>query len=322
MKCIKLRLIFVACILWALFACNDAATSSPKSNTEPVTSGRHKVYKGNLTVFVDEGLKNVIRQQIDVFEYLYDSVKVHATYTHPSEVLDSFRSKHAGVIVITRELDQREIEQMKRINTIYPRQVMVSYDAVAMICNRQAPEWDLDYTALKHLFSPGNNAKVKLVFDNQKSGTVSFVLNNLGYKGQPSENVYALKSADEVVEYCSKHTDAIGFIPYSFISDMDDVNAQRITKRVKILSLRAKNAAGETVRVSANQSDIADGSYPLTRPVNAVLKFGHGDNIEWLFVNFMFKEKGARIFLKAGLIPARIPEREINVNTGSIWLRS
>jgi hypothetical protein len=27
------------------------------------------------------------------------------------------------------------------------------------------------------------------------------------------------------------------------------------------------------------------------------------------------KEKGAKIFLKAGLIPAKMPEREINVNS-------
>lgn len=309
----------VCCVLWLMLqACNSGNTPSPAKSEHYTDVGKDKMYKGELTVFVDEGLKPVMQQQIDVFEYLYDSVKVNVKYTRPNEVIDSFRSKHAGVVVITRDLDKREIEQMKATDTIYPREVLVSYDAVAIICKKQKQEIDLDYTGLKNLFSPEATGKVKLVFDHQDASTVSFVLQKLGYTGQPSKNVYALKSADEVIDYCSKQTDAFGFIPYSLISDADDAKAQAILKQVKILSLRAKNAKGETVWVSANQSDIADGSYPLIRPVNAVLKYGHGDNLEWLFVNYMYKEKGARIFLKAGLIPARMPEREINVNTNAV----
>lgn len=308
-----------ACLmLLVLQACNSSTTPPPAKNDNRTDIGKDKVYKGELTVFADEGLKPVIQQQIDVFEYLYDSVKVNVKYVHEKEVIDSFRSKHAGVVVITRDLDNRELEQMKATDTIYPREVLVSYDAVAIICKKQKEELDLDYTGLKNLFSPEATGKVKLVFDHQDASTVSFVLQKLGYTGQPSKNVYALKSADEVVQYCSQNVDAFGFIPYSLVSDVDDVKAQAILKQVKILSLRAKNAQGEVVRVAANQSDIADGSYPLIRPVNAVLKYGHGDNLEWLFVNFMYKEKGARIFLKAGLIPARMPEREINVNTDAV----
>jgi phosphate transport system substrate-binding protein len=144
------------------------------------------------------------------------------------------------------------------------------------------------------------------------------VLNKLGYQEKVSPNVYALQSVNEVIDYVSQNKNVIGFIPFNTISDSDDMRVKETLKRIKILSLRAKNKEGDIVRVSANQSDIAEGDYPLIRTLNTVTRSTSDDNLELLLVTFLSKAKGAKIFLKAGLIPVTIPEREVIVNESEV----
>jgi phosphate transport system substrate-binding protein len=281
-------------------------------------SGKNKIYKGELTVSVDETLQTVLKQEAEVFQFLYDSIQLNTTYGNESELLSRFRNGKADVLVLARELKESEKQALKEQDTIYTLEMRVAYDAVALIGNAGFNDNDLDIAFLKSLFDVKNKNGYKLVFESNHSSCVDYVLNTLGYKEKVSGNVYGLKSPDEVIAYVEQNKDAIGFIPYSFLSDTDDERVKGILKRIKILSLRVQNSKGEVEKVSANQSDIASGTYPLIRTVNTITRFTHSDNLERLFVNFLYKEKGARIFLKAGLIPANMPEREINVNTEGV----
>ncbi|MCS6934828.1 MAG: substrate-binding domain-containing protein [Chitinophagales bacterium] len=306
-------------VLWFVCACNNPSAQHKGGSATPYgDAGRHKTYKGEVKVFADYSLAPVLRQHKEVFEYLYDSVKLNISYTFGDDALDSFRQQKNSVLIITRALLASEKEQMKNRDTLYPREVMVCYDAVALIAGIKSPFSYFDVDDLRKLFTAGAGDKIKLVFEHQKSGAVTQVLNAMGFNGKPTDRLYALHSADEVIQYCTRQTDAVGFVPFAMLSDNDDPNVQKMLTQVKILSLRLQNEKGETVMASATQSDIAAGVYPLARPVYAIIRYGHGDSPAWLFVNFLYREKGARIFLKAGLVPARMPERQINVNTGPL----
>jgi phosphate transport system substrate-binding protein len=303
-------------LLVLLLLASSCARQKPNDNTES-TTGKGKVYKGNLNISVDESLQTIMQQQAEVFQFLYDSVHLNVTYAPQPELLQRFRNEEASVLIMARELTDLEKNALKRQDTIYTLEMRVAYDAIAMVAHPSFDHSQLDLAYLQSLFASKQNSQTKLVFEGSKSSSVEHVLNTLGYKETVSPNIYALKSADEVVSYVEQNKDVIGFIPYSFLSDTDDKRVQQILKRIKILSLRTLNE-GKEVRVSANQSDIANGTYPLIRTVNTVTRYTHSDNLERLFVNFLYKEKGARIFLKAGLIPVKMPEREINVNTEGI----
>lgn len=289
------------------------------NSAEPLL-GKYKVYKGELRVAVDQSLEPIMTQETEVFQYYYDSVNLKVDYNNESEMLKSFRNRKTDVLVMARELTPTERESLKEQDTIYAREMKIAYDAVALVGNSAFDDTDLNVALLKDYFNPA--AKItnrpKMIFDNQHSSCVNYILQLLGYKEKVSSNVYALKSVEEVIDYVEHSPNAIGFIPYSYLSDLDEERVQTIRKRIKILSLRVQNSEGKEERVNANQSDIASGAYPLIRTVSTVTHFTYTDNIEWMFVNFLYREKGARIFLKAGLIPAKMPEREINVNTGSL----
>lgn len=307
--------VVTGCLLFSLYACKQKAVAP-----EPPQNTRYTTYTGELNVDVDAGLEFIMRQQVEIFSYLYDSVKTNVAYKSEKEILEDFKTRKAKLIVLPRVLTQQEIESYKVNDTIYIRQLPVAYDAVAIIAGKEYDDSKLDLATLKKYFDPKNQgaATPQLVFENKSSGTVRFVLDTLGYKEKVSANVYALKSGEEVINYVAENKNSIGFVPFNMLSDGDDERVKKILTQIKVLSLRTKTLSGEEIRVSANQSDIAAGDYPLTRTVNTITHYTYQDNLELLMVGFLSKAKGAKIFLKAGLMPVKVPEREINVNEGDL----
>jgi len=307
----------VYCLLF-IVCCSSCAQKKTQQDVQQ--ESRFKTYKGELRVEADAGLESIINQEKEIFDFNYDSVHTTLTYKNEKEMLDDFRSRKTDVVVLSRKPEQSEINDFKNLDTIYLRIQPVAYDAVALIGSKDFNDKDLSMDLLKKYSAPENSSATnpKLVFENQNSSSVRFVINTLGYKEKVSPNVYALQSMQEVIDYVSRNKNVIGFIPYNAISDTDDERVKKTLEQIKILSLRAKNEGGEAIRVSANQSDIATGDYPLRRTITAITRFTYEDNLEWLFINFLVREKGAKIFLKAGLIPVKIPEREIVVNESEV----
>ena len=285
-----------------------------------VNVGREKIYTGELVLDVDPGLEPVMRHQQEVFEYQHDSVKLNIRYRNESEMLADFRNKKATVLIMCRALDSTEQRSLISHDTLYVREIKIAYDAVALIGNKAFSDKGLDIETLKRYFSPANTSTdgPRMVFEDQHSSVVKFVLSKLGYKEKVSNQVYALKSTEEVINYVKNNKNAIGFIPFNFLSNVEDQRVKNVLDSIKILSLRTKDKAGKDISVSSNQSDIALGDYPLTRNIYAEMRFSYEDNLDWLFVNFLFKERGGKIFLKDGLIPARMPARDIDVNTDGL----
>ncbi len=283
------RLVASACLLMILLCCS-CGKKSTEGESKAVT--RYDTYTGALSVSCDAGLEPIIKQHKEVFEYLYDSVQLRIGYKTEKEMFADFRSKKSGVMLLARPLTEGEIKSFKNSDTIYIKQLPVANDAVALIGSTDFDDKDLDVALLEKYFDPKNSSQSPpLVFGDQNSSVVRFVLDYLGYKEKVSANVFALKTNEEVIDYVSKNSNVIGFIPFNLISDTDDERVKKLLERIKILSLRAKTTEGGTTRVSANQSDIITGDYPLIRKLNAVTRYTRVDNLESLFISFLCKEK-------------------------------
>lgn len=306
-------------LLFMASCAQQADKKTAPSTTAEKNIGREKYYTGKLAIGVDTSIAPIIKQQTEIFTFLNDSVELEETYSNEEILLDKFRKREISVVIIPRQLQAKEIERFKERDTIYIRQIQLAYDAIAMIGNKAAKNKKMTWDELKRSFSPTSNVStLKLVFDRTNESVLKNTLNLLGYKDKVSHNVYAVNSLEEVINYVSANKDAIGFIPYSYISDTDEERVRAILDRVKLFSLSVKDKEGKDRMASANQADIAEGIYPLTHHISALSRFSYSDNLEWLFMNFMFREKGARIFLKGGFVPAKMPERAINVNPNPI----
>jgi len=308
---------------WVLVSCFFASCSqrAPEKSGKGDASNEQVVDSTGtrLNVDADPGIEHVLNYEKHIFEFQNDSLRVNISYKNEAEMLEDFRTGKADVLVMARELDTVEKESLISRDTIYVRELQVAYDAVALVGNKAFNDADLDMEKLKNAFNPAANdpASYQMVFDDQQSSVVKFMLRKLGYKEKVSSHVYALKSPAEVIEYVKKDKNAIGFVPFNFISDFADSGTMRIFDSVKILSLRSKDEDGNSIRVSANQVDIVTGHYPLRRNICTVMRYNY-KHLDWQFVNFLYKERGARIFMKDGLIPAHIPALDIEVNTDGL----
>ncbi len=292
--------------------CTSCTDNTAKNSSERTPKNK-EVYSGSLNVAIDETLNQIMAQQIELFEYYYDSVKVNVQYVSDDELMRLLRNKKIDVAVFSRELTKNERDAMKSADTLYLRELTVAYDAIAVIAKRNFNDSTLDSVRLGEYLNGKVNA-LDLIFDNENSSVVKYIFGKYGIASKAESNIYAVKNADEVINYVSEKENSIGFISYSKISDEDEFKTKQKLKGIKVLGFN-KHLGDSEIRVSANQSDIAEGVYPLTRPINTVMRLSHNDNLEWLFVNFMYRQKAARVFLKSGLIPALMPEREIKVNT-------
>src|SRR6185436_7266847 len=102
------------------------------------------------------GLEPVLKQQLEIFEFAHDSVKISVQYKTDKEMLDDLRQRKAQVLVTTRMLEEAEKEALKEKDTVYIREITVAHDAVALIGNRKFDDKALDVEQLKTYFNPNN----------------------------------------------------------------------------------------------------------------------------------------------------------------------
>jgi phosphate transport system substrate-binding protein len=63
---------------------------------------------------------------------------------------------------------------------------------------------------------------INVIFDNTRSGNIRYFKEHFELTDNLSENFFAVKSNQEVIEYVSRNPDALGIISVNWISDKDD----------------------------------------------------------------------------------------------------
>jgi len=185
---------FVVYCLSLLVFYSASCTQKKSTDVEAKLQTKYTTYTGELNVDVDAGLEPIIKQEEEIFDYMYDSVQTNFSYKNEKEMFEDFKNKKATVLLLSRELEKAEIDNLKNLDTIYVRQLPLAYDAVALIAGKDFSDKDLDMELLKKYFAPQNSSASfpRLVFENKNSSSVRFVLNTLGYKEKISPNVFAV----------------------------------------------------------------------------------------------------------------------------------
>ena len=108
----------------------------------------------------------------------------------------------------------------------------------------------------------------------------------------------------------SENKGSIGIVGFNWILDMTQKKSELLNK---IRTLSVENALGakkDGLFYKPSQSNISLGVYPFTRPIY-VLNYQPNMGLGLGFSAFLTGDRGQRIFLKAGLLPATMPGRDI-----------
>lgn len=272
---------------------------------------KETILEGTATFYVDESVFPIIEDELAVFQTEYKA-KINLVAKPESEVVNALLSDKTAVVILSRNLSETEKKSMA-IKQINPKVTHFATDAVTFITNKKSKDTLLDLQEAVNLMQ-GKKSKIKsLVFENPNSGTVSAMNALAGLEAHTKhEGIYSMNSALEVMKYVSNNPDAIGVIGLNIILQPDP-KWQGLVDSIKVMAVRnVKNQKNDINYYKPNQSNLALGLYPLKRDLY-MLNFQGYAGLGMGFASFIAGERGQRIVLKSGLLPVRIPSRNITI---------
>jgi phosphate transport system substrate-binding protein len=308
----KFKFVFLSFTALILFACSDS-----KGPTDTATSG-------NITIAADESLKPIIDAQIEVFESIYANAHINVIYTNEYEAMRLLGIDSARLAIVTRDLYPEEKKPLDELK-IRTRNTTIAYDAIAFIMHPENKDTVLttgqiqkilseEYQMWSDIRSSLPKEKIQVVFDSPKSGAVRMLKDSLLSNAELGKNCFAVQSNPEVIEYVSNNKYAIGIIGVSWISDSDDSLSVSFTQKVKVAELvPADPENAEAATMKPFQAYIALKQYPFWRQVQIVSREGRM-GLGTGFASFVASDRGQRIILKSGLVPALAPVRLVQIN--------
>ena len=300
-------------LLLALSACRS---KSKEGQTDTYSSGV-------IAIAADASFEPIIQEEIDVFESLYPLAGIVPRYTTEVEAINLLLKDSVRLAVATRTLTEEEMNSFHS-RKFYPREIKLATDALALIVNRANPDSLLsvrDFRRIltgeaktwKQVNSNSGLKDIQVVFDNKNSSTVRFAMDSVcGGKPLATENVSALKTNQQVIDFVAKNPAAIGVIGVNWLGNRSDTTNLSFKEEIRVMAVSAGDVATPENSYKPYQAYLYYGNYPLARPIYAILNDPR-NGLPWGFTSFMTSDKGQRIILKSGLVPATQPERIVHV---------
>lgn len=275
----------------------------------------------NPTIYVDETLEPVIKEELFVFNSI-DGVEIKAVYVPGEVAIKALLNDSTSLIIVPNTLTQNQVEHLNKM-TYYPKTSKIAIDAVSFITSSTIKSINLTYSQVADIISgkistwnefsaENKNLPLQVVFDNKESSTVRFIVDSVSKSASMGSNVTALQNNHSVIEYVANNKNAIGIIGVSWISDRNDSLHLSFLDKINVVSISNKNDSESFYK--PYQAYMYDGVYPFTRNVYTINKETYSGILS-RFVTFLNNDKGQRIILKSGLYPSNAPVRLIQVKS-------
>ena len=307
---------------------------------------RGEYAKGSATMFCDDGFKNILQEEIEVFEYSYPESTILPFYVSEQQAIDTMLSDNTQAIIITREFTKEERDYMKskykRVVKTHP----IAVDAIALITNKNNDVKELSMSEISDIINgkitkwtqvAGNDtATIKLVFDNPGSSTVSYMREKFLPKGHTiseNPNAYAQKNNAAVFDIVKKDKNALGIISVSWLGEdlqkakavpvneryedyqnQTDTIATNLTTEVNILKVSNPTEKNDfnPVAYKPYQVYINSGEYPLFRKVY-MISTAPKSSVLNSFYMFVTGFAGQKIISKTGILPYHVNARVVEL---------
>lgn len=281
-------------LLTGLAGCGNEGNSEAPDSPE----------KGVIHISADESFKPVIDAQIQIYESSNPETKIIAHYKPEADCLRDFAVDSIRLIIATRGYSRNEEQFILDSLKVAPSKMVVAYDAVAVIVHPSSADTLFTMQQIKDLLTGRMTKNLTPVFDGLKAtSTVRFIVDSVLRGDTLSPKAVAAKSSEEVIDYVSKTSNAVGFIGVSWIGNPDDSTHRTYLEKVKVAQLEHPLVPGKYV--TPVQYNIYYRRYPMVRDLVYTLKekhmgLGHG------FAHFLTTQRGQLVFHRAYLMPAQM----------------
>lgn len=307
---------------------------------------RGEYAKGSATIFCDDGFKNILEEEIEVFEYSYPESSIIPFYVSEQAAIDTLLADGTQAIIVTRELTKDQKDYMKSKFKRVVRSHCIAVDAVALITNKDNSVTSLSMQEISDIFNgkitkwtqlAGNDTTdIKIVFDNAGSSTVSFMRDKFlpeGKKMSDVPNTYAQKNNAAVFDIVKKDKNALGIISVSWLGDdlsaakkipmeqryenyknQNDTVATNLTTEVNVIKVSNPTQDNDfnPIAYKPYQVYINSGEYPLYRKVY-MISTATKSNVLNSFYMFVTGFAGQKIISLTGILPYNMSARVVEL---------
>lgn len=296
-----------------LFACRE---KKPKDKyTDTATSGV-------IPLSADESFRDIVQQEIDVFESIYTFAGIVPIYTSEVEAINLLLHDSVRLAITTRGLTDAE-KTMLESKKFYPKEFKIATDAIALIVNKQNKDSLITLSVLKQILtgkitqwdqvnSKSRLGELQLIFDNPNSSTVRFAIDSICRGDSLAGNIRAQQDNAAVIDYVSKTPNAIGVIGVTWVGNKSDSTRLSFSELVTVMGVSREAVATPENSYQPFQAYIALGKYPLTRNMYAIVTDPRS-GLAAGFATFLASDRGQRIILRSGIVPATQNVRLVNV---------
>lgn len=285
---------------------------------------KNTTISGTTTIAVDETFRPVMEAEIELFKAIYGYAEIKADYQPENSAITMLLNDSVQMIVAARMLRKDEISLLNE-RKLFPKQLKVATDAIALVVH---PSCKLSWLSMKqlrevltgqivswHQLDPAAPAlPIKLLFDHERSGIVRFLADSICQGNFSASQASAMEYNREVIDYTAEHPDVIGFVGTSWISNRNDSLHLSFHQKIKVLAISESDYPTSGNSYKPYQAYLLDKMYPLTRSIYMINAEPRSGLVTGL-VSFVAGDKGQRIILKSGLVPAIAPSRVVNIRT-------
>lgn len=300
------KVIWTICFALVLLACGR------RSKRETPTEGAIKVA-------ADPAVAKMSGQIVDAFTHIYGYAQVELQEMRAADAINALLVDSFRVIIIPGSLLPEQIDALRKKN-IYPTIQPVAKDAIAVIIHPDNPDSMLtldviksivagDITVWNQINGTSSNQNMELVLDQAGASVAMYLQDSLLEGKSLAAGIKALGDNNAVIDYVAQNKYAIGFVGVNWICNANDSMAIGFLQQVRPVHIQNPEDGSYYLPF---QAWIGQELYPLRRTVNAIsleTRSGLGTG----FISFAAGDKGQRVVLKSGLMPATKPVRQVRL---------
>jgi len=293
----------------------ESCDMAPSKDVDSYTSG-------TLKLGVDESYSLMADSQINTYTSLNKFAQIKANYKPEASVMEDLLNDSIQAAIISRPLSDQEMAFFKSINRM-PESILIAYDGIALVVNPTNPDTVLNIKQIRRIMEGKDSmwsqlsktsklGNLQVVFDNNLSCNSRTLTEKFGLSAFPSY-CFAVHNNEEVIKYVNTHSNAIGVISMSWISDQEDPICRELSRQIKTIGLiDSLNQEKPEMPRKPYQAYVFDRSYPLRREVYYI-RTGLSGSLGTGFANHLRGDKGQLIIHKMGMVAAKTPTRIIKV---------
>jgi phosphate transport system substrate-binding protein len=273
---------------------------------------------GSIKITADESLRPLVEAEVSAFHGIYRDAHIDVEYVSETEAIDALLKDSVRLAVVSRKLTVEEIEFLK-LENIEPVHIGIATGAIALIVNRSNTDSLITKDQLKEILqgkltqwkqirAASTLGSIEVIFDNPASGMIRLLKDSIVGIDKLPANCFAVSNNQAVVDYVAQKPNAMGLIGVEWISDRDDSTVRGFLHTIRVMGVRQ-----DSTFYKPYQAYIATRQYPLCRNILIINREARAGLCSG-FAAFVASDKGQRIVLKAGLVPATMPVRIVEIN--------